>query len=1138
MEFVNLHVHTSKGSMLDGLASAKDLFDKAKEMGHSAMAVTDHGTLAAHYDAFKASQRTGVKLIPGCEAYFVHSYDPDESGRRKKFERRKHLVLLAQNEIGYRNLLKANYESFQNPEMVVGRVFPRLSWDVLERRSEGLICTSACGQGVIADQIMLGDMDGARKYASRLAALFPGRFFLELQPHHLKVERVDQEWVNRGLIGLARELDLPLVVSADTHYLEKGMAYLKDMLGAIRFKRSLEDERKDGGTLDEFYLKDGDEVHAFLEEHYGRNVADEAVGNTVRIAAMCEDASYLKPSGHRLPAFPVQDEPDYEEFLEWRKADKSSAELAEDAAFMRFRCFKGFKEKFSGLPAEDLKKRWGQVRREVEILEKNHFSSYMLVVADYIKWARKNGILAGPGRGSVGGSLVAHLLDIHTVDPFEYGLLFERFQNAEKKDLPDIDTDFASAGLERVKEYVKEKYGRDSCAMVSNLITYSPKTAISDLARSLRITDPDDPSKNYFQIAADIKNAIPDKDVDGKDVTTIEKALEVSAVFREYARKYPDLIKYAKHFVGLEKEFGTHAAGMVVCDSPIHDFAPLRIDKHGAIAVQAEKEECEERGLVKMDFLGLSTLDVLQEAFRNIEVLGKGGPTRLEDIPLDDARTFEMISRGETRCVFQLGKTTMMMSLCKRIKPSSIFDIALVNALGRPSSGPRKLPDGSIYDERSEYIGRRDKRIPVSYIHPSLKCLEETLGLCIMEEQLMGVAGNVAGWDLNKADKLRKFTKLKGKKPELAAQLEKDFIQGVMEAQGVDEEMAKRIWTEVVEAFGGYGFNRSHAVFYSINGYYTAYLKCHHPAAYLAAKLKVETQKNSITSDDEIGFAKQECRRLGIRIIPPDINRSSSGYEVLDEQTIVMGLAAVKGMGEKAVMAIESQQPFASLPDFIHRTESRIVNKGKIEALAKAGCFDSFGLTRKFVHDENKKVRERLRRVMDKLEKDGYDTESALSEFSLNSHNEEWDRKTLLEYESSVLGQCLSGNLNEIYDGFFTGINITNIAQLKGLPDRHHIVVEVLVKSALREFTIKKQGRNQGRKMIKYAVEDINGDATELTVWPDQYATAKRLLKDGTPVRATCQVSDFNGQKTIMLMNFQQVYGASNGSRKQQQQRQ
>lgn len=1133
MEFVNLHVHTSLGSMLDALVSADELFDRAAELGQCAVAITDHGTLASHYDGFKAYKRTGIKFLPGCEGYFVHSFEPFEvvvNGRKRmKNEPRKHIIMIAQNARGYKNLLKSNYEAFKRNEISMGHVYPRLGWDILEENAEGVICTSACGGGILAERLMLGDYDGARKMAERLASIYEGRFFLEIQPHHLKVERVDQELINDGLIRLSRDLKLPLVTSSDSHYLTRESEPYHDMLLAIRSKKALEDDRRMSYGLDEFYIKGGQEIHEFLTKNYGRDVADEAVANTVRVAGMCDAPDYLAPSGPHLPTFPAKDEEDYGEFLEWQKQNNGAADLDEDAAFMRFRCFKGFREKFAHMSGDELRKRWERVKYEVGILEKNKFSSYMMVVSDYIRWAKQNDILVGVGRGSVGGSLVGYLLDIHGVDPFEYGLLFERFQNAEKTSLPDIDTDFAAAGRDRVEEYVRQKYGYEYCAQVSNFLTYKPKNVIDDVARSMRLGDkkgpgePDDKSKNYFMIAKMIKDSIP------ADARTIDDALERSEKFREFERKYPKLIDYAKALLGKEKGYATHAAGMVVSDVPIVDFAPLRVDKNGITALQYEKERCEEIGLVKMDFLGLTTLDVIAEALKNIERLGEGGPKRMEDIPLDDAETYEMISRGLTKCVFQLGKTSMMAALCKRIRPRNIFDIAIINALGRPSSGARQLPDGTIYDERKEYIARRNKEKPVSYIHPSLKCLEESYGLCVMEEQLMGVAKNVAGWDLNKADKLRKFTKKKD--PEMAKVLSPEFVKDVVATHGVDEALAMRIWKEVVEGFGGYGFNRSHAVFYSINGYYTAYLKRHHPAAFLAAELKIATMKNSITSDDEIESAKQECRRLGIKILPPDVNRSSAGYEVLDSKTIVMGLAAVKGLGDKGVKEIVDCQPFESFIDFLHRVNARVVNKSKVAALAKAGCFECFKVSRKFAHDEGKSVRDKLKRFLTKREKDGYDAASSIADFPFSPAKDEWDKKELLTHERDVLGECLSGDFNDMYNNFFTGHHpVVQLDRIKGMPDRAHLVVEVLVKTAIREFTIKKKGRNFGKKMIKYNVEDINGIATELTVWPAQYALAKRLLKDGTPIRAHCQVSDFNGQKTLMLMSFQSVYGVNNGS--------
>jgi DNA polymerase-3 subunit alpha len=1125
MTFVSLHTHTSIGSMLDSLLKVNDAFDKAKELGQTALGITDHGTLAAHHDAWKASQRTGVKFVPGCEVYFVNTYDPLlGEGKRKRNERRKHLVLLAQNEIGYHNLLVATYESFKRNEISAGRAYPRMSWDILEAHSEGLVCTSACGQGLVAEKLMLGDIDGAKAIASRLARIFQGRFFLEIQPHHLKVPQVDQELVNRGTIAIAREFDLPLVAAVDTHYLSKGFAKYKDMLAAIRWKRSLEDQLKDeGATIDEFYMKSGEEVYAFLVEHYGQTVADEAITNTTKIAMeMCEDPKYLKSTGNHLPLYRADQEHDYQEFLEWRQT-KVSDSLDETAAFMRFRCFKSFLVRFAHLAPKEQMRRWERVKYEIKILEKNNFSSYMLVVADFINWAKNNGILVGCGRGSDGGCIIAHLLGIHNVDPFDYGLIFERFQNTEKKSLPDIDTDFASAGLDRVIEYVRQKYGYDKCAHVSNFNTYKPKNTISDLARSLRISDGQEGGKNYFQMAAAIKDSIPEKDENDKTVTTIEQALKLSKSFCNFAEQYPDLMEYAKIFIGLEQNWSTHAAGLIISDKPLVEFTPLRMDKDGQVAVQMEKNRCEEIGLVKMDFLGLATLDVIDETFRSIRKIGEQAPLKMEDIPLDDAETYEMISRGHTKGVFQLGKTSLMMALCRQIKPKNIMDIAVVNALVRPGS---KLVDKETgRSERDEYIGRRRGEFPASYLHPSLKAsLESTYGLCVFEEQLMGVAKDVAGWDLNKADGLRKLTKLKEKGKDLALKLEKEFVEGFVATHHEPAEKGQEIWDKIVAPCAGYMFNSSHAVFYSINSYYTAWLKRHHPASFLAALMKQETASNSITSDNELEAARQECKRLGIRIIPPDVNRSGTAYDVVDSKTVIMGLAAIKGLGEKAAQEIVSKQPYVSFVDFLYRTEARTVNKSKLEAMAKAGCFDSFGIPRRFAFEAGKDARERLKKIITKRQKDGYDVATIIGEFSLGI-SDEWDRKTLLENEITVLGQCLSGTINEIYGGFFTGIGTTPLARLKALPNRYEIVVEVLVKAATREFAIKKEGRNQGRKMAKYNVEDIEGTVTELTVWPDQYEMAKRRISAGVPIRAQCQISDWNGQKTLMLMKFQEIYG-------------
>jgi len=1120
-EFVNLHAHTNLGSMLDALSYVDDLFNRADELGQKALAITDHGTLGCHYDAFQAYKRTGIKFIPGCEMYFVRSYDylPAEGkGSRKKTEKRKHIVLLAQNEIGYKNLLKINFEGFKQHVIVMGRVFPRVSWEELEKYSEGIIATSACGSGILAEHIFKGELDKAISAALRLQRIYNDRFYIEIQPHSLKDDRVDQIFLNNQLINIAQKLGIELVVGVDAHYITRDSEKIHDVLLAINSKKPVDDPTRHRYGIDEFYVKSGDEVYDFLEKYHGKSVATAAVENTVKIAATCDLPDYMEPSGNHLPIFNPCGESDFKEFCEWAETTRIPKDMALDKKYMRYKVVSGFKQKFGHMSEADQKIRWDRVKKELKILEGNNFSSYMLVTADFIQWAKDHDILCGVGRGSVGGCIVAYLLGIHGVDPIEYNLLFERFQNAYKKDLPDIDTDFTSAGRDMVQEYVRKKYGYDHCAQVSNINTYTPKNVIPDLVKSMRNVMPNLIGKDqyYVKVAEAIKAAIPEADENKKRVKTLERAMSLSSDLRDFAAKCPELMEYADAIIGMPKEYSTHAAGMVVSDIPIVEFAPLRIDKNGVVAVQYEKNRCESLGLVKMDFLAISTLDVIDETLKNIRRLGiTDGPRQMEDIPLDDEETYKMIQGGHTKCVFQLGKSGMMVALCKKIRPKNILDIAVVNALGRPSST----------HERQEYINRRFGKKEISYLHSSLEnCLSQTYGLCIMEEQLMDVAKDVAGWDLNKADGLRKLTKWKGKDPKFALQLEADFIEGMMKKHSTSLELSKEVWDKIVEKFSGYGFNKSHAVFYSINGYITAYLKCHYPAAFLAAYLKVKTARGGINKDDEINMAKMECRRLGVRIVPPDINRSNAGYEVLDADTIVMGFAAIKGMGEKAIAQVINNQPFSSFRDFLHRVDARVVNKTKLEVMAKAGCFDSFKISRRDIHDEGKKVRDKMNIFIRKKVKDGYQSDMAVEEFPIRMPGQEWSQQEKLRHEQEVLGELVSGSLTDLFPGFFTGYNVTPISRLRMLPDRQQIVVEVLIKAFLREFNIK-TGKYRGLPMAKYLVEDTIGTETELTVWPDQYANAKKMLKVGRPIRAICQVSEFNGVKSLMLREIEKVYG-------------
>lgn len=1117
-DFVNLHAHCNLGSMLDGLHSAEQLLEKVKEVGQKAVALTDHGTMAAHLDAYKASKKTGVQLIPGCEMYYVQSYDMVEVDGKMKKPKRQHVVLLAQNKVGYRNLLNINFIGFQNQHQSMGRVFSVIDWNNLSSRTEGLIATSACANGPLSKMLMGDNYDEAKEIAIRFNSIFPNRFFLEIHPHHLKAEGVDQHKINLELIKLSREIGLPLVTAVDAHYLTRGDEKYHDMLMALNSKKTVNDPERFRYGVDDFYVKTGDEVFAFLSEHYGQEIATECLANTVRISEMCEIPTYLEVAGNHLPKFPVQDEPDYIEFLEWKTERKIN--LPEDTAYMRFKCVKGFKEKFAHMSEEDRKLRWERVKTELKVLEGNNFSSYMLVVADFIHWSKNNNILVGPGRGSVGGCMIAYLLGIHQVDPIAYGLLFERFQNAEKKDLPDIDIDFTSAGRDAVQEYVRQKYGANRCAQVSNINTYTPKNAIPDLVKSMREILPKTLLNNpneYFQLSNKIKDAIDD------EASSIDEALEMSEDLRNIARAAPELMDYAKRIVGLPKEYSTHAAAMVISDEPILNFAPLRVDKNGAVAVQYEKNRCEAVGLIKMDFLAISTLDIIDETFKNISRIGiENAPKRMEDIPLEDAATYETIQKGQTRCVFQLGKSGTMAGLCKQVKPKSILDIAAINALGRPSCGPIEQEDGTTYSERQEYIMRREGRRNISYLHSSLEVLKETFGLCIFEEQLMGVARDVAGWNLNKADGLRKLTKLKGKNPQLALQLEVDFIKDAMEKHNMSYEVAKGIWDRVVEKFSGYGFNLSHAVFYSLIGYYTAYLKVHYPAPFLAAYLKIRTERGGISKDTEIEMAKTECRRLGIRIMPPDVNRSGTGYDVLDDKSVVMGLSAIKGLGDSAVNEIVNNQPFESFIDFIYKTDGRFVNKSKMEALAKAACFDSLNVPRKFVHDEGKGIRDKFNIFMRKKQKDGYDDSSIVEEFPISYSNfKDWTQPEQLRFEQEVTGQLVSGTIHDLYPGFFLEYGVTPLSRIRRMPARADVIVEVIIKSHIRNFQIKKDGRLKNKWMAKYQVEDVHGTQMEMTIWPDLFKEAIEQFQNDVPLRALCRVSEFEGSKSLMLAKIE-----------------
>ena len=1137
--FSHLHVHSGVGSMADSMANINDLFKKAAELGQSALAITDHGTIAGAFDARKASIKYGVKYIPGIEAYFV-----DDVADKK--QKRRHIVLLASSEIGYRNLLRINYEGFKNLQYIgfINKVFPRIDWNIIKKYSEDIICLTACGSGLLSREMFVHDDNGewcqeecnvnVEIAAERLKDIFGDRLYLELQPHNLKVfdrDRktgelklgksgkskiiIDQEYINRNLINVAKKLDIKMVATTDVHYISKDDAKIHDMLMAINSKAPLSDKNRHRYEVEEFYMKDSSEIINHFTNLVDKEFALELCKNSVDIAACCADTEYLDTFEPRFPMFPMKDEEDFQEFLEWKGKQKHQAKQ-EDHAFMRFRCIKGFNKKYGHLQGDKKKEYISRMMNEIHVLELRNFCSYMLITSDFITKAKEQRIAVG-GRGSVGGSLVANLLDIHVVDPIQYGLLFERFHNIEKKAFPDIDTDFSPDGRDWVKKYITYKYGEEKVAHVSNLSRMTPKVIVKDIARSLELGGS---RSEAFRIANKITDSIPD------NTNSIEEAMLKSIKFREFCEQFPEIERYGKKLAGLERSYATHAGGIVISDIDLSTYVPLRLDKNNNISVQYNKNKCEALGLIKMDILGLEHLRIIDNTVKNARSLGLQCPYP-EDVPLDDQKVWRSIATGETMCIFQM-ESPHMSAICKQIKPRSVEDLSLVNALGRPSALKRGKHGEPA--PKDAYVRRRDGKEPVRFKYEVLRpALEETMGICVYEEQLAKLAFYVAGWNLNKADGLRQLTKLKEKGAELAIQLKKDFIIDGVNHSDLKERDIEDIWDNIIKPFSEYGFNKAHGILYSINGYYSAYYKYYFKSSFMAAVLKSEVGKASSTArDSNIRNYKKEAKRMGLSINAPDINLSGRSFTVLNETTIVTGLAAVKGVGEKAVnniIEMREQHRFKSFGDFLLRTKSSLVRKNVIQPLAKAGCFDSLGITRKSSHDYYSIIRDAVNKHYKKIAEEGRDAWQCLDDFSFNTDkfnlDDEWDLKERLNGEQETLGEYISGSANDIYNGFFNGNNTTSLGLVSSLSDGHSLRTEAFVTDIKQRKA--KSGKNIGRVYADCALQDIDGHIAQLRIWPDQWISLKKKISIGKPLRAICKINIYRGNVSLVLNQIEQI---------------
>ncbi len=883
MSFVHLHVHTEY-SLLDGACRIDRIAKRAKELGQTALAITDHGVMYGAVAFYKACLAEGIQPVIGCEVYVAP---------RSRFEKEgsidreySHLILLCKNETGYRNLCYLVSSGFTEGFYVR----PRIDWQLLHKYSEGLICLSGCLAGEIPQTLLRGEYEKARERALDLKALFGEDFYLEIQNHGIR----DELTVSRGLIRLSRDTGIPLVLTNDAHYLEKEDAYYQDVLMCIQTGRTVDEKNRLKFETDEFYLKSEEEMRALFPEY------PEAADNTVKIAERCH---YDFEFGHyHLPRFKL---PDGE---------------TDSYAYLRRLCEQGFAERFADRPEVH-----GQLDYELEMIHRMGFVDYFLIVSDFIGYAKRNGIPVGPGRGSAAGSVVSYCLHITDVDPIKYSLFFERFLNPERVSMPDIDVDFCVNRRGEVIDYVNRLYGHDHVAQIVTFGTMAARGAIRDVGRALGVSYGDTDA-----VAKQVPMALN---------MTLEEALRLSKPLKEMYEgdeQIRKLIDVARALEGMPRHASTHAAGVVITENPVYEYVPLATNDESVVC-QYPMTTLEELGLLKMDFLGLRNLTVLEDAAKLVRRFRP--EFKVETIPEDDRETFEMLAAGRTEGVFQL-ESAGMTGVCTGIKAKSIEDITAIIALYRP--GPM--------DSIPRFIEWSQHPEKIRYKHESLRpILEVTYGCIVYQEQVIEIFRSLAGFSLGQADNIRRAMSKKKHKvidAERVAFVHGDETRGIDGAmkRGIPEDVANSIYDEILD-FASYAFNKAHAVSYAIVVYRTAYMKRHYPRQYMAALL-TSVLDNSAKVSEYIA----ECKELGIRLLPPDVNESDANFTVSGND-LRFGLVAIKGIGWSAIESLVAERerngPFQSFEDFCRRTAGRDLNRRAVENLIRAGAFDGMGYRRK-----------------------------------------------------------------------------------------------------------------------------------------------------------------------------------------------
>ncbi len=1044
-EFVHLHLHT-EFSLLDGACRVNELLDRAAALKMPAVAVTEHGNLFSAVTFHDAARKRGIKPILGCEVYVAPGDRVDRSGTPG--ETANHLVLLAETNEGFHNLIKlvsAGYtEGFYYK--------PRIDKALLAQHSRGLIGLSSCLKGEVATGIRTDQMAKAKAAAARFSDILgPGNFFLEMQYQGIE----EQLTVNRGLIPIARDLGLPLVCTNDVHYLNQTDQHPHDVLLCIGTGKSLNDEKRLRYHGDQFFLKTADEMALVFGDY------PEALKNTLAVAERCDVAL---PKGESfLPNFAVP--PGY-------TVDSYFEHVARQGFAARVPRLKEAEQR--GELRRPLADYEARLTYEIQLIQHMKYSGYFLIVWDFIRYARERGIPVGPGRGSSAGSLVAYSMKITDVDPLHFDLYFERFLNPERVSLPDIDVDFCERRRGEVITYVTEKYGRENVAQIITFGTMKAKAAVRDVGRVMEM-----PISDVNRVANLIPNQLD---------MTLDLALQDAPALADLEKNDPrvkELMSVAKRLEGMTRHASVHAAGVVITPKPLTEFVPLYKSAKDEITTQWAMKEIERVGLLKMDFLGLSTLTLLDDAVKHIQET-TGETIDLMNIPLDDAKSYQIFQNGQTHGVFQFESSGMRDTL-RKAKPQCLDDLIALNALYRP--GPLR---GGVVDD---YIARKHGRVEVKYELPQIEpLLRETYGVMAYQEQVMRVASELAGFTLGQSDELRRAM---GKKDAAKMQAQRDdFINGCT-SRGVPEKKAAKVF-ELMEYFAGYGFPKAHSTTYALLAYQTAYLKANYPRHFMAALLTIESENT-----DKIALYLDECRELGVPVLPPDINRSELPFTV-QEDGVRFGLGAVKGAGQGAIQSVlETRRALggkiSSLFALVEHVDLRLVNKKVFEALIKAGAFD--GLSARGREDYlswRARVVSGLDRVLDhgsRHQKDksqgqellfgGGDPAHAPDDDAGLPATRAWTETEALAGEKESLGLYMSGHPLQRYA---SALEIAGARRLSSLTQAE---ADVSIGGGVSALRLLKTRR--GDRMAVFMLEAEDGKV-ETVVYPEAFGKFGHLL--------------------------------------------